>query len=268
MNSIAMPAVLMRSSALTSQQRPMRHDNDTTTLLITTIPDLLDLCHQYVVAGWITSEQYHNYQHLLRKHPDTFSYIAQEIQTTITSNHSHSHAQHSSLLHPTTTATAITKSKSSTHVAAATTTQRVSWGINEQRQLPEPSSSNQTIFLPNEFHTILQSEMYTDRSFKELFVEMCFYARLGYIQPPCCLHCSYQRATSTTAPNHNSQVPICSRWVVWRINANIILHPDTIHSNIVFLPCHVAQQFLLSSSSSSVDGYHWDHSQKLLIYKE
>jgi hypothetical protein len=125
------------------------------------------------------------------------------------------------------------------------------------------NAKSRCIYLPEEFHQVHATSS-SDASLKELFVEMCFYARLGYVQPPCCLKCAYQNSSSTTTTSADAATD-CQRWVVWRRDANDMLHPDTLPDNVVFLPCFLAQQLLRSPNQMLRDGYVWDPTQKQLI---
>jgi hypothetical protein len=183
------------------------------------LEEILDLCQEYVAAGWMTAAQYQTYQHILHQHPDTLEYVAKDIQDSLM--------------------------------------------IRNMEKSTATDPLNRCIYLPQEFHKVRTSStdpQHQQQSLKELFVEMCFYARLGYIQPPCCLQCAYQNSTQNAAATAT-----CSRWVVWRRNAHEILHPDTLPDNIVFLPCSVAQS-LLQSPNKTWDGYFWDSMQKQLIH--
>jgi hypothetical protein len=80
----------------------------------------------------------------------------------------------------------------------------------------------------------------TSSHLSELFITMCFFARLGFIQPPCCLHCAYHhasQATTTTADDSNnnnnndatttvSNISECYNLIPWRIDTSILLHPS------------------------------------------
>jgi hypothetical protein len=103
---------------------------------------------------------------------------------------------------------------------------------------------------------------------QELFVEMCFYARLGFVQPPCCLKCTYRHAHTTTNNNNNNKEQTtsaastaCQQFVVWRKNATAVLHPGTLATNIVLVPCADAQKLL---DGQVVSGYYWDAAKKRL----
>jgi hypothetical protein len=90
---------------------------------------------------------------------------------------------------------------------------------------------------------------------KTLFVEMCFFARLGFVQPPSCLHCSYRESI-----NRKERSAACTRWVIWRRNATVVLHPDRISDDlIILLQCRAARQLL---RGEMVDGCCWNAKSK------
>lgn len=90
-----------------------------------------------------------------------------------------------------------------------------------------------------------------------LFVETCFFARLGFVQPPCCLHCTYKESLKEVTPN-----PECQRWVIWRRDAKTILHPNYVSDNAVAVQCHAARKLL---AGKLVDYHKWDGSSKVLL---
>jgi hypothetical protein len=97
---------------------------------------------------------------------------------------------------------------------------------------------------------------------QELFVEMCFYARLGFVQPPCCLKCTYRHAHNpNTSTSNPTTLASCQQFVVWRKNATAVLHPGTLATNIVLVPCADAQKLL---DGQVVSGYYWDAAKKRL----
>jgi hypothetical protein len=100
----------------------------------------------------------------------------------------------------------------------------------------------------------------------ELFVEMSFFARLGFVQPPCCLQCTYRESinrnkeAAAMIPNNTH----CGRWVVWRRNAKRMLHPhDLDNGNLVVVRCRVARQLLAGKVVPG--GYKWDKELQQLI---
>ena len=112
-----------------------------------------------------------------------------------------------------------------------------------------------------EFKSVLQD----DAAIKEVFVEMCFYARLGFVQPPCCLRCTYQTKPWWTqiGPSSNAAAP-CARWLAWRKHADRPLHPDTLGDDttgIVLVRCHAARRLL---QGQPVAGRIWNGNAKRL----
>ena len=90
---------------------------------------------------------------------------------------------------------------------------------------------------------------------------MCFFARLGLVQPPCCLPCAFEEAKQQP----NSAINCCNNWVVWRRDANLPLHPDTLGDNLVFIRCHAVRRLLAASaknSSTSADS-NWSRAASL-----
>lgn len=90
---------------------------------------------------------------------------------------------------------------------------------------------------------------FDDNKLQELFVEMCFFARLGYVQPPCCLRCTYREALKDG--NVQSQ---CQRWVIWRKSADQLLHPTQLEGNMMLVQCRAARRLL---AGNTIDGYTW-----------
>jgi hypothetical protein len=98
---------------------------------------------------------------------------------------------------------------------------------------------------------------FDEHQLQELFVEMCFFARLGFVQPPCCLQCTYRESIPKKTPKTD-----CQRWVVWRKDAEKLLHPNRLDGNILIIQCHVARSLL---AGESVDGREWDTEQKQVV---
>ena len=104
-----------------------------------------------------------------------------------------------------------------------------------------------------------------------LFVEMCFYARLTFLQPPCCLQCAYRDAglgddKGYHAPQREdtNSKKSCNNLVVWRINATTthLLHPDKLDGNIVLVTCTTAQAWI---AGETVHEMKWDRKAKALV---
>ena len=88
-----------------------------------------------------------------------------------------------------------------------------------------------------------------EEQMQELFVEMCFFARLGYVQPPCCLRCTYREALKDG--NVQSQ---CPRWVIWRKDTDQLLHPNQMEGNLLMVQCRAAGRLL---AGKTIEGYAW-----------
>ena len=114
------------------------------------------------------------------------------------------------------------------------------------------------ILKPQALH---QRNILSDAETKELFVEMCFYARLGFVQPPCCLLCTYQETMEQNNTRNSSNKKMCPRWVIWRQNAETALHPNKLDGNLIITKCHVAQSLL---QGNTVEGYAWDSQRKVV----
>jgi hypothetical protein len=91
------------------------------------------------------------------------------------------------------------------------------------------------------------------------FCEMCFFARLGFLQPPCCLQCLHHEAMHQGVHTH------CQNMVLWRRNANHKLHPDTLHTPklMLLVPCTAAKA--LTEGQVVQNDYYWDGKQRRLI---
>jgi hypothetical protein len=96
-----------------------------------------------------------------------------------------------------------------------------------------------------------------DKQIEELFVETCFFARLGFVQPPSCLKCAYRESIKGDTANSK-----CSKWVVWRRDANYIIHPNYLTENSLLVQCHAARELL---AGKSVESHQWDATKKALL---
>ena len=98
-----------------------------------------------------------------------------------------------------------------------------------------------------------------DTYLQELFCEMCFFARLGFVQPPSCLQCVYQESIQGIQSNSHQ----CERLVVWRKNARALLHPQQMQDNIVLVQCKAVRSLL---EGKTVDAHQWDKKRRQLLY--
>ncbi|KAL7507189.1 hypothetical protein ACHAXN_004387 [Cyclotella atomus] len=91
---------------------------------------------------------------------------------------------------------------------------------------------------------------------------MCFFARLGFLQPPCCGKNQQQNESTTSAAASSSK---CNELVPWRIDANIPLHPDQLEGNVVFVTCNTARCLVDGDAYPSI---RWDTKKKRLIISD
>ena len=114
----------------------------------------------------------------------------------------------------------------------------------------------------------------------------CFFARLGFVQPPSCLKCAHRSSRCSSAEsgasnqiNYNQcnadgagrqesaseRSSSCSELVAWRIDANIPLHPDNLEGNIVFITCDTAKSLVNGDAYPSI---RWDIRNKRLLHEK
>ena len=122
---------------------------------------------------------------------------------------------------------------------------------------PVPDSNGKRSILDlSEMKISGYNKPFNEKETTQLFVEMCFYARLGFTQPPCCLNCTYRESVHDTAALLD-----CPRWLVWRHNANQLMHPCYLEDNIVIVQCHAARRLL---AGETVEGYRWNVTESSL----
>ena len=84
-----------------------------------------------------------------------------------------------------------------------------------------------------------------------------FNTRLGFVQPPCCLQDTFREGTKGAPANEK-----CTRWIIWRRDANVVLHPKNLCQNVIAVRCFAARKLL---SGKVIDGNKWDPEQKRLV---
>ena len=100
-----------------------------------------------------------------------------------------------------------------------------------------------------------------DEDFVEsLFVEMCFFARLGFLQPPICLRCLYMESVEGMEEDFD-----CRNFCVWRKNANEALHPTALDGNLCLVECQAARRLI---DGNEVQQHYWDHIKRRLVMVE
>ena len=119
----------------------------------------------------------------------------------------------------------------------------------------------------------------TDAKLRDLFVEMCFFARLGFLQPPSCLRCAYSDARMAKAKGPDQQQEEdddydgqgegekkwrhCARPIVWRKDATRPLHPEQLgEGGLLVLKCRMAEAWLRGDVRG---GLRWDPKRRKLI---
>ena len=100
----------------------------------------------------------------------------------------------------------------------------------------------------------------------------CFFARLGFVQPPACLKCAYKSSQCGETNNKDDSqdsskvvvVSSCRELVPWRRDASIPLHPDKLDGNIVFVTCDTAKSLVNGDAYPSI---RWDSRNRRLLHE-
>jgi hypothetical protein len=240
---------------------------------------LVQRLSEYESIGRLSRQEYSVYRNVLEKHPGSKHYLQQisteldqiaqsaraaeisssRTQETAADEHDehHHYEEPQSILHD--------KSKEN----FSQRKNHVSWGDqdasnnddddddddNDQDKENSPRSSSTVILEPAQVWK--GAADFDEEQMKELFVEMCFFARLGFVQPPCCLQCTYRESIHKKDPK-----TACQRWVVWRKDVQQLLHPDQLEGNILIIKCHVARSLL---AGENVDGREWDTERQVVF---
>lgn len=122
----------------------------------------------------------------------------------------------------------------------------------------EPKPKATTIVAPGKILEPSDLQLTDEDYLQELFCEMCFFARLGFVQPPSCLQCVYKESIQGTQSD-----PHCQRLVVWRKNARLLLHPQQLDDNVVLVECRAVRHLL---EEKTVDAHQWDKEKRQLLY--
>lgn len=120
------------------------------------------------------------------------------------------------------------------------------------------TKSPPTIVYPKDLANVLSED-----DVSELFVETCFFARLGFVQPPCCMSCTYKEALKGHIPNLQ-----CSKWVIWRRDANKIFDPSNnadLSQNALVVQCQSARKLI---TGKLVEEYQWDARKRMLLRRK
>jgi len=133
----------------------------------------------------------------------------------------------------------------------------------QEEQQPLATATNRTvngaraptIVPPKDLSNVL-----SEFAISELFVETCFFARLGFVQPPCCMSCTYKEALKGNIPDLE-----CQTWVIFRKNGNRNFDPSNnanMGDNALVVQCRTARKLC---AGKMVEGYQWDSRQKMLL---
>eukprot|EP00563_Minutocellus_polymorphus_P011278 CAMPEP_0181071458 /NCGR_PEP_ID=MMETSP1070-20121207/28051_1 /TAXON_ID=265543 /ORGANISM="Minutocellus polymorphus, Strain NH13" /LENGTH=154 /DNA_ID=CAMNT_0023152453 /DNA_START=63 /DNA_END=527 /DNA_ORIENTATION=+ len=100
------------------------------------------------------------------------------------------------------------------------------------------------------------------KQMENLFIDMSFYARLGFLQAPSCLRCAYREAHAGTAWKDALASQGCGRLVMWRKDTALPIHPDNLQANAAVMTCQSAKAFM---RGERVGGVHWDKNTQKLV---
>ena len=100
------------------------------------------------------------------------------------------------------------------------------------------------------------------KEMENLFIDMSFYARLGFLQAPSCLKCAYRDAHAGTDYREAIAAKGCGRLVLWRKDTALPIHPDNMQTNSVVVTCATAKAFM---RGETVAGVHWDKDSQTLV---
>jgi hypothetical protein len=128
-----------------------------------------------------------------------------------------------------------------------------------------PSSTNRSYSqLPFRQRVLFRAEDVQDQISDDVvenwFVEMCFFARLGFLQPPMCLRCLYMEAIEGMEEDLD-----CLNYCVWRQDANETLHPNRLSDNLILVECQAARKLI---EGDQVQNHYWDHIKRQLVLTE
>lgn len=107
------------------------------------------------------------------------------------------------------------------------------------------------------------SDCKLDRNDTErVFVEMCVFARLGFLQPQSCLRCVYNSVLQDkVSETIKDQVP-CDRVIAWRKDANKKIDPENMKEILTFVKCRDAKEW---ASGRTAENMRWDQATKKLL---
>lgn len=234
---------------------------------------LKERLEMFVLKKWLTQNEYQKYIAFLSTFDksdcigESGNYALKELEKELDATEEKMSKQ------PTSWRDMITSTFMTTTPSAATTTYNKNTGLarvdahtNKNNRQPLATATKRvvngvnapTIVYPKDISNCLSED-----AISELFVETCFFARLGFVQPPCCLSCTYKEALKSYTP-----VIHCQRWVIWRRDANKTLdpsHTNNMRDNAIVVQCQSARKLI---SGRMVEGFQWDKRGKVLNESE
>jgi hypothetical protein len=215
----------------------------------TPLESLKERVSSYQSKGWISQQESRKYKALLNTAPTSnYNHALRDLETQL--DMVEEKMSGGTMFNKKTRAVENLFSQAST--AAYTPTSLAA--ASDSTFGPNSLTHVDPIINPRMLSTTLSEDQIAD-----LFVETCFFARLGFIQPPCCMLCTYRESLQKATPNER-----CGRWVVWRRDATKVLHPNQLDGNTVAIKCHAARALL---SGQRVDRYEWNKAKKTLARK-
>jgi hypothetical protein len=232
---------------------------------------LKERLEMFVSKKWLTQNEYQKYIAFLSTFDrsdclgESGNYALKELEKELDATEEKMSKQ------PTSWRDMITSTFMTTTPSVATTTYNTNTSLagvdvnNDKNRQPLATATNRvvngvnapTIVYPKDVSNCLSED-----AISELFVETCFFARLGFVQPPCCLSCTYKEALKSYTPVIN-----CQRWVIWRRDANKTFdpsHANNMRDNAIVVQCQSARKLI---AGKMVDGFQWDKRGKILNKK-
>ena len=132
-----------------------------------------------------------------------------------------------------------------------------------ENRMPEQNDDEKIPQLPNPVCTPAQvANTLSTKEMENLFIDMSFYARLGFLQAPSCLKCAYRDAHAGTDYRDAIAAKGCGRLVLWRKDTALPIHPDNMQTNSVVITCATAKAFMRGETVACV---HWDKDSQTLV---
>jgi hypothetical protein len=227
---------------------------------------LMQRLEKFQSKGWLSQQEFQKYRAFLSTYDKTTkigengSFALKELEVELNLTESRIDGTHfigKTMLTPTKgkqgkqSAINVLSNESSRSMSKSTKNLRYR-GNNTNLFSDEIYMHQRTITQPSTLSTSVSED-----GIATLFVETCFFGRLGFVQPPCCLQCTYREAVCKSAlPRLH-----CKRWVIWRKDANHPLHGSNVCENAMAVQCQSARKL---TTGDAVESYKWDRRRKIL----